>query len=135
MATIGENGQTVPVKANGTNQPKYKCCRLPARIYKKEEIDENIKILIQRVDAIKDCLEHKGLKDYYMSIDFDVDILSSRFEYAIIGQDYYVALQTNGTIISNCIFEKEEALNEYNNAIEMVEQYKNDTMGMGGLAC
>ena len=135
MATIGENGQNVPVKANGTNQPKYKCCRLPARIYKKEEINEDIKILIQRVNAIKDCLEHKELKDYYMSIDFDEDILTSRFEYAIIGQDYYVALQTNGTIISNCIFEKEEALNEYNNAIEMVEQYKKDIIGMGGLAC
>ena len=130
LATVSEDGKPVDVKLS-SKQPMYKCCRLPIRVYESPNITDTVKILIQRVDAIKECLSRKDVPYYYMSIDYDFDILEQEYVYVIIGQDFYVALDIDGNIIKNIAVDREDALEEYASAIEKVEAYK-QSLSSGG---
>jgi hypothetical protein len=132
LATVGKKGVAVPLKLNPV-QPVYQPCRLPVVEYKYPEISDNIKVLIQRIDAIKVCIQEcENNPYYYKSIDFDFEILENEYSYAILGQDFYVALDMNGNIIKNIAVENERSLAEYNDAINKVELFKQN-MVLGGM--
>ena len=134
LATVGKKGQAVPLKLDPYNQPTYKPCRMPLRTYSYPGVTDEIKILMQRVDAIKVCIEQKDTPDYYKSIDFDFELLEKEYAYAIIGQDFYVALDMNGNIVKNIAIQDERALEEFNNAIIKVEEYKQSSGLVGGMS-
>ena len=129
LATTGENGKPVEFKPDGKNQPKYKPCRLPMKVYTK--IDMKVKILMQRISAFKLCLSNKDDPEYCKKIGYDINMFADEFMYVIIGQDYYVALKTDGTIVSDYVFNREDTLAEYNEATMMVEQQRN-SISIGG---
>ena len=132
LATTGENGLAVPLKLDGENQPVYEPVRLQPREYSAEQITDGIKISMQRITSIKQCLENKENKDYYKTIDFDYEILDTIYVYAIIGQDWYVALDNNGNIIHEIAVQNEHSIEELNEAIAKISTIKEEKQKIGG---
>lgn len=128
LATTGENGMAVPLKLNSTSQPIYKTCRLPLKHFETPNIGNEVKILMQRIDVLRTSVETQD-PEYYKSVDYDFEILENEFVYAIIGQDFYVALDVNGNIRHNIAVKNEDAIKEYEEALETVEQYKINRSG------
>ena len=128
IATTGTNGRAMPLKLDGEHQPIYKPCRLPLRYYEYPNISEEVKVLIQRVNVLKKCIAKQDSK-LYLYEDLDFEILDSEYYYVILGQDFYVALDSRGKIIHNIAVETEESINEYNAAIKEVEEYRNRVIG------
>ena len=132
LATTGENGLAVPLKLDGENQPVYEPVRLQPREYSAEQITDGIKISMQRITSIKQCLENKENKDYYKTMDFDYEILDTIYVYAIIGQDWYVALDSNGNIIHEIAVQNEHSIEELNEAIAKISTIKEEKQKIGG---
>lgn len=128
LSTIGVNGNAVPLKLNGDNQPVYKSCRLPVRAYKYPNITDSIKVLLQRINLIKETIELGNLSRV-KTMDFDMDILDNEYMFAIIGQDFFVALDKNGVITHNIAILTEESQKEYQEAIDQVTEVKKELTG------
>ena len=128
LATTGENGMAVPLKLNSTSQPIYKTCRLPLKHFETPNIGNEVKILMQRIDVLRTSIETQD-SEYYKSVDYDFEILENEFVYAIIGQDFYVALDVNGNIRHNIAVKNEDAIKEYEEVLETIEQYKMNRSG------
>lgn len=126
LATTNPNGNPVTLKLS-PNQPSYKPVRLPIRTYKENEIDTKVKILMQRVKAIKSCLSNPD-PNFYNCIDIDLDQLEHEYIYAIIGEDWYVALNSNLEIEKEQIEVDERSYDEIAEAITRIEQLK-QTLG------
>lgn len=132
LATTGENGLAVPLKLDGENQPIYEPVRLQPKEYSGEQITDGTKISMQRITSIKQCLENKENKDYYKIIDFDYEILETTYIYAIIGQDWFVALDINGNIIHDIAVQNEHSIEELNEAIAKISTIKEEQQKIGG---
>lgn len=131
IATADGSKTPSPVKLDADNQPIYKPCRLPGIEYTNEKINQEVMVKIQRIDAIKECLQNKDNPNYYLCIDFDFDLLDTKMVYVIIGQDFYVALTSDNQVIKNIAVDSVEGNLEYNEAIKKVEEYKEHLVGGG----
>ena len=87
-------------------------------------INEKDKIRFQRITALKQVLEHVDDPHYYEGIDIDVEALEEEFVYAIIGQDWYVALSASMEIKSDIILLDERAQIEFDEAMRKVTEYR-----------
>ena len=132
LATTGTNGLAVPVKLDGDNQPIYEPVRLQPREYIGEQITESVKVSLQRISSIKECLENKDNPYHYKTIDFDYEIIDSTFIHVIIGQDWYVALDINGNIIHDIAVQNEHSIEELNEAIARMNTIKEEKQKIGG---
>ena len=128
LSTIGVNGNAVPLKLNGDNQPIYKSCRLPVRAYKYPNITDSIKVLFQRVKLIKETIELGNLSRV-KTIDFDMDNLENEYVFAIVGQDFFVALDKKGVITHDIAILTEESQKEYQEARDQVTEVKKELTG------
>ena len=132
LATTGENGLAVPLKLDGENQPVYEPVRLQPKEYIKDQITEAVKVSIQRITSIKECLENKDNPQYYKTIDFDYEILDTQYIHVIIGQDWYVALDVHGNLTHDIAIQNEQSINELNEAIAKMNTIKENKMNVGG---
>ena len=132
LATTGENGKVVPLKPNGDNQPIYEPVRLKPREYTSPNITEPIKIQLQRIASIKECLEYKNDPSYYKTIDFDYEIIDTEFLHIIIGQDWYVALDINGNLTHSIAVQNEHSIEELNEALAKLSKIKEEKQKIGG---
>ncbi len=128
LSTVGVGGKAVPLMLDGNNQPIYKSCRLPVRTYKYPYITDSIKVLFQRVNLIKETIELGNLSRV-KTIDFDMDNLENEYVFAIVGQDFFVALDKKGVITHNIAILTEESQKEYQEAIDQVTEVKNELAG------
>ena len=133
LATTGENGLAVPLKLDGENQPIYEAVRLQPKEYTSEQITDDIRISIQRITALKDCLNNKDNPEYYKTIDFDYELIDTKFIHVIIGQDWYVALDINGNITYDIAVQNIHSIEELNEAIAKINTIKESKMKIGGL--
>ena len=131
LATTGENGIAVPLKLD-TRMPLYDTVRIMPIEITKENIDDEVKISMQRISALKLCLENKDDMDYYKRFDIDVYALESLYEYVIMGQDWFVALNSDMEIISDYIPFDNRYLEEFNAALEKIENIR-ESLKMGGV--
>lgn len=132
LATTGENGLAVPLKLDGENQPVYEPVRLQPKEYIGKQITEGVKVSIQRITSIKECLENKDNPQYYKTIDFDYEILDTQYIHVIIGQDWYVALDINGNIIHDIAVQNVHSIEELNEAIAKINTIKEEKQKIGG---
>lgn len=132
LATTGENGLAVPLKLDGNNQPIYEPVRLLPKEYTNEQITDNLKISIQRINAIKECLQNKDNPQYYKSLDFEYELLETTFIHVIIGQDWYVALDNNGNLTHEIAIQNEHSIKESNEAISKLNAIKEQKLKIGG---
>lgn len=132
IATTGENGKAVPLKLDGENQPIYEPVRLMPREYVSPNITESVKIQLQRITSIRECLENKESPDYYKTIDFDYELIDSEYLHVIIGQDWYVALDVNGNITHDIAVQNEYSIEELNEALATMNKIKEDKLKLGG---
>ena len=124
LATTGENGIAVPLDLDSSRHPHYKCVRvLPEEI--KGEISKENKIKLQRIVAIKTILEHESDPSIIEGIDIDITGLEENLIYVIIGQDWFVALNSDLEIKSDIIPLDDRAQKEYEEALKRIEEYKN----------
>ncbi len=129
---LATTGKKVELDQPNQPQPTFKCCRLKPRVFLKEKITETEKILIQRVDAIKSIRENSNDPEYYRTIDFDEKLMNSELVYAIIGQDFYVAIDSNLNLIHNSFGTTEESQKEYEEAIKTAQTHLNSIAVNGG---
>ena len=134
LATTGENGKAVNLKLDGENQPIYESVRLKPREYKTKQIDRTIRVLMQRINAIKECLENKDYAEYYKTIDFDYEFDEKEYIHAIIGQDWYVALDSSGNIIHNIAIQNSHSIEELNEALAKINEIKETKQKVGGFS-
>ena len=123
LATTGKDGKAAKVELDNSRHPSYKC----VRVYPEElmgNINEKDKIRFQRITALKQVLEHEDDPHYYEGIDIDVEALEEEFVYAIIGQDWYVALSASMEIKSDIILLDERAQIEFDEAMRKVTEYR-----------
>ena len=132
IATTGENGKAVPLKLDGENQPIYKPVRLKPREYISPNITDSIKVQLQRITSIKECLIQKDTPDYYKTIDFDYELIDTEYLHVIIGQDWYVALDINGNLTHDIAVQNEHSINELNEAIAKMSTIKETKLKTGG---
>lgn len=132
LATTGENGLAIPLKLDGNNQPIYEPVRLQPKEYTTEQITDNIKISIQRINAIKECLQNKDNPQYYKTLDFEYELLEKTFIHIIIGQDWYAALDNNGNLTYEIAIQNEHSLKESNEAITKLNAIKEQKTKIGG---
>ncbi len=132
LATTGENGKVVPLKPDGENQPVYEAVRLQPIEYTHEQINDSIKTSLQRITAIKRCLENQDNPEYYKIFDFDYEILETTYIHVIIGQDWFVALDANGNLTHDIAVQNEHSIEELNNALAKMNQIKEAKQKIGG---
>ncbi len=142
LATTGEGGKAVPLEiATPSRHPHYKCVRIyPVEV--KGNLTDRDKIKLQRITAIKKILEHEDDPTFFESIDIDVAALEEEYEYTLIGQDWFIALNSKLEIISDIITIDERAQVEFDEAMKRIvslkekiieEQTLIDTVDDGGL--
>ena len=131
LATTGKDGKAAKVELDNSRHPSYKC----VRVYPEElmgNINDKDKIRFQRITAIKQVLEHEDDPHYYEGIDVDVEALEEEFVYAIIGQDWYVALSASMEIKSDIILLDERAQVEFDEAMRKVAEYRDSIVRKSG---
>ena len=133
LATIGENGKAVDLKLDGENQPIYESVRLKPREYNGPEITESVKISIQRISAIKECIANKENPEYYKTLDFDYEILDTQYTHIIIGQDWYCALDINGNLTHDIAVQNEHSIEELNEALAKMNTLREEQIKLGGI--
>ena len=132
LATTGKDGKAVPLDLDNSRHPHYKCVRVsPKEITGEVTIED--KINLQRISAIKQILLNSDNPEYINGIDIDVIALDEELVYAIIGQDWYITLNSNMEIKSDIINLDERAQLEFDEAMRKVEEYKNSMAVTGGL--
>lgn len=132
LATTGSNGKVVSFVPDGENQPIYDPVRLKPREYISSNITETTKVQLQRITSIKECLENKESKDYYKTIDFDYELISTEYLHVIIGQDWYVALDINGNLTHDIAVQNEHSIEEFNEALAKMSKIKEEKIKIGG---
>jgi len=132
LATTGTDGKAVELKLDGENQPTYKPVRLTPREYVGPEITDTTKISLQRINAIKECIENSEDPNYYKLVDFDYEIIETEYIHVIIGQDWYVALDSYGNLTHNIAVQNERSIEELNEALAKMSQIKEERMKLGG---
>lgn len=124
LATTGEDLEhPVEIKPSSTH-PEYDCVRIPPIEYSSESISRNVLIEMQRIVGIKYCLEHEEDKLAFESLDIDFDELNKSYEYIIVGQDWFVALDIKGKVSYNIIPLDPRAKIEMDNALEKLRKIK-----------
>ncbi len=103
-----------PVKLNQPDVPHYPLARERA----KEGTFEEMSDMIYRVHAVKKMLEGQN----YMFIESPT--FAEEIEYAIASQDWYIAIDKNGTIYEELIPGDERAKEELETARKMIEERK-----------
>ncbi len=131
LATTGNNGKAVPLKLDGEDQPVYKAVRLPVMEYTNGSVTESVKISMQRITSIKECMESDDPL-YYKTIDFDYDIIANEFIHVFIGQNWYVSLDIQGNIRYDMAADDELSRTEMQEALDKINALKQETMEMGG---
>ena len=142
LATTGKDGIAVPLDiGDPSRHPHYKCARIyPVEL--KGNISDRDKIKLQRITAIKKLLEHEDDPSFFEGIDIDVTALEEELVYTIIGQDWFITLNSRLEIISDIIPLDERAQVEFDEAMERIEAIKEsliqnnsmvDTVTDGGL--
>lgn len=132
LATTGLNNKPVPVKLDATHQPIYEPTRLKPISYTQDKINDSVKISTQRISAIKACLENKSNPEYYKTINIDYETLEQEYLYIVLGQDWYVSLDTNGEIRYDIAVQSEKALAELQEALDKVNKLKEEQIRIGG---
>ena len=89
---------------------------------------------MQRINAIKECLENKDYPEYYKTIDFDYEFDEKEYIHAIIGQDWYVALDSSGNIIHNIAIQNSNSIEELNEALAKINEIKEAKQKVGGFS-
>ncbi len=134
LATTGKDGKAVDLDLDNTRHPHYKC----VRVYPEEivgTLSDRDKIKLQRITAIKQLLEHEDDPSYLKGIDIDTEALEEEYVYVIIGQDWFISLNTDLEIKSDIIPLDERAQLEFDEAMQKVIEFKENNYGMsGGLA-
>jgi hypothetical protein len=116
LASTANNYNNIKVKLGPRNHPTYSCVRLkPKELYDSHLIFENI----VRIDFIKSYLNN--------DCEFDSDIVAEQekdnlFKYALVGDDWYVAIDKDNKIISSYIEGDSRLFDEYNEALDKVNQ-------------
>ena len=123
LATTGKDGEPVEIKPDADNQPIYQPVRLYPEMYT-GIIPLNVLMRLQRITAIKDCLEHKEEPEYYKTIDIDIQKLEKEYEYVIIGQDWYVTLDKEQELSYDFIPGDERAKEEIQEALAKIDNLK-----------
>ena len=131
LATTGENNLAKAIKLD-SNQPIYEAVRLEPLEYNKENINTSVLVSLQRITAIKECLENIDMVNYYKTIDFDYEIFDTEYVHVIIGQDWYVALDVNGNITHDIAVQNEHSIEELNAALSKINELKNEQIKSGG---
>lgn len=132
LATTGENGRAALLDLDNARHPHYKCVRvMPKEIYGNLTIND--KINLQRINAIKQIIEHEDNPEYVNGIDIDINALEEVNVYTIIGQDWFITLNENNEIKYDIIPLDERAQIEFNEAMEKIEEYRNNLNKSGGL--
>ncbi len=127
LATSSEE-EFAPVKLDATNQPIYSPVRLTPKHYKKEKINTSVLISMNRISTIKQCIEHPN-PEYWKMLDYDYELFEEdKFQYVIIGQDWYIAIDNNLNITYD-IIHSPEAEKELSAAMEEIESHKNTKTG------
>ena len=130
LATTSKDGYPEDLKPNADNQPKYRIVRTLPIHFKEHQINIDALVLMQRVTALKECLLHLENPDYYKTIDFNPIFLEKQFEYLILGQDWFVALEKDGTILKDEIGYDNRAESEIREALAYIEQLKKEKVGV-----
>lgn len=130
LATTNPNGIAVKLKLDGENQPRYESVRLQPREFTK--VNNEVKVLMQRVSSIKQCIEHSEDQEYYKTIDLDYDFMDTEYLYVIIGQDWYVSLDKNGNIKYDIAIQNEHSIEELNEALAKIHKTKEEKLKAGG---
>ena len=137
LATTGKDGLAVQLDLDSSRHPHYKC----VRVYPKEiigDLSSEDKINLQRISAIRGAIDYSNnnpeyrIQDYLMNIDFDIEALDQEYVYTIIGQDWFIALNTRMEIKSDIISLDDRAQLEFDEAMKKVEAYKAGDYTMSG---
>lgn len=123
LATTGEDGKAVELELDSSRHPHYRCVRvLPKEIV--GDLSDSMKINLQRITAIRQVLENEEDPEYLKGIDIDTDALDEIYVYTIIGQDWFIALDSNLNIKSDIITLDDRAQLEFDEAMQKVEAFK-----------
>ena len=131
LATTGEDGKAVELELDSSRHPHYRCVRvLPKEIV--GDLSDSMKINLQRITAIRQVLENEEDPEYLKGIDIDTDALDEIYVYTIIGQDWFIALDSNLNIKSDIITLDDRAQLEFDEAMQKVEAFKTGKYTMTG---
>lgn len=130
LATTGQDGKAVDVKLDGENQPVYDSVRLQPREY--TAVNNETKVLMQRISGIKHCIEHSENKEYYKTLDLDYELLDTEYIHVIIGQDWYVSLDSKGNLAYDIAIQSKQSTEELNEALEKMNKIKEEKIQLGG---
>jgi hypothetical protein len=132
LATTGTNGKAVPLKLDGENQPIYKPVRLLPQEYVGSKITNTTKVLIQRINALKECIANSENPEHFKTLDLDYEIMQTEYIHIIIGQDWYVALDSQGNLTHNIAIQNERSVEELNEALAKMSKRKEELEKAGG---
>ena len=68
----------------------------------------------------------------HKTVDFDYEIIDSQFIHVIIGQDWYVALDSQGNLTHNIAIQNERSVEELNEALAKMSKRKEELEKAGG---
>ena len=112
LATSSPN-EFAPLNFNNEGLPSY----LPARRIPKQVTEkEKLMSYVNRIESVKDLLN--GV-DYRL---LKGKVIKQDLYYALVNDEWYIYIDTEGNIFSNCIEADERAVKEYREELQKVEE-------------